>query len=107
MNEISRRKLITGGLAVAAGASGVAVAAKLAQRHGLIPPDAGGFYGPGETLTYAAQRLVNRHAMAREFSRSEISKNPFANGRAVAATERVLAPVLVGPEHRGRKGRAQ
>jgi DMSO/TMAO reductase YedYZ molybdopterin-dependent catalytic subunit len=64
---------------VAAGASGIAVAAKVAQHHGLIPPDAGGIYGPGETLTYAAQRLLNRHSMAREFSRDEISKNPFAN----------------------------
>jgi DMSO/TMAO reductase YedYZ molybdopterin-dependent catalytic subunit len=79
MSKISRRKLITTGLAVAAGASGIAVAAKAAQHYGLIPPDAGGLYGPGETLTYAAQRLLGRHSMAREFSRSEISKNPFAN----------------------------
>lgn len=79
MSELSRRKLITSGLAVAAGASGVAVGAKLARRYGLIPPDAGGVYGPGEMLTYAAQRLLNRHAMAREFSGSEISKDPFAN----------------------------
>ena len=79
MSQISRRKLITTGLAVAAGASGVAVAAALARRHGLIPPDSGGVYGPGETLTYAAQRLLNSSAMARPFSRSEISKDPFAN----------------------------
>jgi DMSO/TMAO reductase YedYZ molybdopterin-dependent catalytic subunit len=79
MSEISRRKLIKAGIAVAAGASGVAVAAKLAQRHGLIPPDASGVYGAGETLTYAAQRLLTRHSMAREFSRSRISKDPFAN----------------------------
>jgi len=79
MSQISRRKLITTGIAVAAGASGVAVAARLAQRHGLIPPDSRGFYGPGETLTYAAQRLLNRHAMAREFSRDQISEKPFAN----------------------------
>jgi DMSO/TMAO reductase YedYZ molybdopterin-dependent catalytic subunit len=79
MSEISRRKLITTGLAVAAGASGIAAAARLGQRHGLIPPDAGVLYGPGETLTYAAQRLLARHAMAREFSRDQISRNPFAN----------------------------
>ena len=79
MSKISRRKLVTTGLAALAGASGVALAAKLAQRHGLIPPDSGGLYGPGETLTYAAQRLLNNHAMAREFSSSQISKNPFAN----------------------------
>jgi DMSO/TMAO reductase YedYZ molybdopterin-dependent catalytic subunit len=79
MSNISRRKFITTGLAVAAGVSGIAVAAKVAQHHGLIPPDASGLYGPGETLTYAAQRLLTRHSMAREFSRTEISKNPFAN----------------------------
>ena len=79
MSEISRRKLITTGLAVAAGASGVAVAAKVAQRHGLIPPDSAGVFGPGETLTYAAQRLLTRHSMAREFSAEQISKEPFAN----------------------------
>ena len=79
MSEISRRKLIRTGLAVAAGATGLAVAGKLAAHHGLIPPDSGGLYGPGETLTYAAQRLLTRHSMAREFAQNEISTNPFAN----------------------------
>ena len=37
------------------------------ERYGLIPPDCGGFYGPGETLTYAAQRLLTTHSLAREF----------------------------------------
>ncbi len=79
MSKISRRRLITTGLTAAAGASGLAVAAKLAQRYGLIPPDAGVLYGPGETLTYAAQRLMTRHTLAREFDRSQISKDPFAD----------------------------
>ncbi len=79
MNKLTRRQLLTTGLATAAGASGLAVAAKLAARYGLIPPDAGGLYGAGETLTYAAQRILTRHSLAREFSRSQISKNPFAN----------------------------
>jgi DMSO/TMAO reductase YedYZ molybdopterin-dependent catalytic subunit len=79
MSKISRRKLIAGGLAAVAGASGLGVAVKLAERYGLIPPDAGMLYGTGETLTYAAQRLLTRHSMAREFARSQISKNPFAN----------------------------
>jgi DMSO/TMAO reductase YedYZ molybdopterin-dependent catalytic subunit len=79
MNKISRRRLITAGLAGAAGAAGLAVAANVAKRYGLIPPDAGVLYGPGETLTYAAQRLLSRHSIAREFARSEISKDPFAN----------------------------
>ncbi|HVP45342.1 MAG TPA: molybdopterin-dependent oxidoreductase [Bryobacteraceae bacterium] len=79
MSKFSRRKLITSSLAVTAGASGLAVAARLAQRYGLIPPDASGFYGPGETLTYAAQRLLTRHSFAREFAPSQISKPPFAN----------------------------
>ncbi len=79
MSKISRRKLITAGLAATAGVSGLAAAAVLAQRYGLIPPDHGGIYGPGETLTYAAQRLLTRHSLAREFPRSMISKTPFAN----------------------------
>ena len=45
MSNLSRRKLITTGLAAAAGASGLAVAARLADRYGLIPPDHGGIYG--------------------------------------------------------------
>jgi DMSO/TMAO reductase YedYZ molybdopterin-dependent catalytic subunit len=81
MNKLSRRKLITSGLGVTAGASGLAVAARLADRYGLIPPDHGGFYGPGESLTYAAQRVMTRHSLAREFPRSRISTRPFANGK--------------------------
>lgn len=79
MSRVSRRKLITAGIVATAGASGLAVAAKLAGRHGLIPPDGRGLYGAGETLTYAAQRLLTRHSLAREFPRSQISKEPFAN----------------------------
>lgn len=79
MSKVSRRKLITAGLATTAGAAGLAAAARLARRYGLIPPDSGGIYGPGETLTYAAQRLLTAHSLAREFPRSMISKPPFAN----------------------------
>ena len=79
MSTISRRKLITTGAAVAAGASGLGIAAKLAQRYGLIPPDAGVFCGAGATLTYAAHRLLPASSSAREFDRREISKAPFAN----------------------------
>jgi len=82
MNRISRRKLITAGLVTTAGASALAAAAKLARRYGLIPPDGGGLYGPGETLTYAAQRLLTRHSLAREFSPAQVSKPPFANAVA-------------------------
>jgi len=79
MNKISRRKFVTAGIAATAGASGLAVAAGLAKHYGLVPPDSGGIYGPGETLTYAAQRLLARHSLAREFPRSMISTTPFAN----------------------------
>ena len=72
MTSLSRRRLIATGL----GASGVAAAAGLASRYGLVPPDGGGVYGPGETLTYAAQRLITTHSLAREFPRSQISKSP-------------------------------
>jgi DMSO/TMAO reductase YedYZ molybdopterin-dependent catalytic subunit len=82
MSAISRRKMITRGLAAAAGLSGLAVAERVADRYGLVPPDHGGIYGPGETLTYAAQRLLTRNSLAREFSRSQISNPPFANETA-------------------------
>jgi DMSO/TMAO reductase YedYZ molybdopterin-dependent catalytic subunit len=81
MTGISRRKLITTGLAAAAGACVLGVAARLADRYGLIPPDHGGIYGVGETLTYAAQRLLmSHHSLAREFNRSDISKVFPVNG---------------------------
>ena len=79
MSNISRRKLLVFGIAATAGASGLAVAARLAQKYDLIPPDHGGIYGPGETLTYATQRLLTRHSLAREFPRSQISARPFPN----------------------------
>jgi len=79
MSDLSRRKLITTGLATAAGISGLGVAAGLAQKYGLVPPDHGGIFGLGETLTYASQRLLTRHSFAREFSPSQISKRPLAN----------------------------
>jgi DMSO/TMAO reductase YedYZ molybdopterin-dependent catalytic subunit len=79
MSDFSRRKLITNGLAATAGVFGLGVAARIAQKYGLVPPDHGGIYGVGETLTYASQRLLARHSLAREFPRSQISKIPFAN----------------------------
>ncbi len=79
ISKLSRRKLIATGLTAAAGVAGVGVAARLAQKYGLVPPDHGGIWGLGETLTYASQRLLTRHSLAREFSRSQISKPPFAN----------------------------
>jgi DMSO/TMAO reductase YedYZ molybdopterin-dependent catalytic subunit len=82
MSNISRRKLIVTGLAATAGVAGLATASRLARRYGLIPPDSGGVYGLGETLTYGAQRLLTRHSLAREFPRSMISKAPFANETA-------------------------
>jgi DMSO/TMAO reductase YedYZ molybdopterin-dependent catalytic subunit len=84
---ISRRKLIVTGLTATAGAAGLAAAARLAQKYGLIPPDHGGIYGPGETLTYATQRLLTRHSLAREFSRSQISPRPFPNELAPPTEE--------------------
>jgi DMSO/TMAO reductase YedYZ molybdopterin-dependent catalytic subunit len=81
MSKVSRRRLITAALGTAAGASGLVAAARLASRHGLIPPDHGGIYGVGETLNYASQRLLMSHgSAAREFDRSQISKVPFPNG---------------------------
>jgi DMSO/TMAO reductase YedYZ molybdopterin-dependent catalytic subunit len=83
---LSRRKVITGGLAAAVGVAGFSAADRIANRYGLIPPDSGGIWGPGETLTYAAQRvLMSHHSMAREFNRSEISKAIPVSGEPPSA----------------------
>lgn len=74
MSKISRRKIFAG----AAGATGLFAAARVAQTSGLIAPDSVGPYGLGETLNYAAHRLTSG-AHAREFPRSAISKEPFAD----------------------------
>jgi DMSO/TMAO reductase YedYZ molybdopterin-dependent catalytic subunit len=77
----TRRKAITTALTALGGASGLAVAARLADRYGLIPPDHGGIYGVGETLTYASQRLLTaRGSLAREFRPDQISKIAPVNG---------------------------
>ena len=74
MKTMTRRALLAGGAAAAADAL------VASGRHfGLVPPDWRGPYGPGETLSYAAHRLVGRHAAAREFPREMISAKPFAN----------------------------
>ena len=87
MKKTSRRKFVTTGLAATASIAGLTTAAILARRYGLVPPDSGGIYGPGETLTYAAQRLLTRHSLAREFPRSMISKTPFGNEIAPPSNE--------------------
>ena len=78
MSEVvTRRSLVTAGVATAAGVAGLGGAAYLADQYGLIPPDHQGIVGFGETLTYATQRLLTSdHSLAREFKRSDISTNP-------------------------------
>ncbi len=79
MTDLSRRKLVKTGLAATAGIAGLGAAARAAQSFGLVPPDHGGIWGLGETATYASQRLLTRHSLAREFPRSRISARPLAN----------------------------
>jgi DMSO/TMAO reductase YedYZ molybdopterin-dependent catalytic subunit len=79
--NLSRRELIKAGLAAVTGAGVFGGAARLAARYGLIPPDSGGIYGVGETLTYASQRIwMAHHSLAREFSRDRLSKVCPVNG---------------------------
>ena len=78
MSAFSRRKLIS---TVATGAAGFGAGAYLANRYGLVPPGRDGIYALGDTLTYASHRLLTGDSLAKEFSHSQISKSPFANGR--------------------------
>jgi DMSO/TMAO reductase YedYZ molybdopterin-dependent catalytic subunit len=81
MSGLSRRRLIVNGLSAAASVTGVGALIHVAGRNGLIPPDHTGLFGVGETLTYAAQRvLAGDLALAREFSRNDISKVIPVNG---------------------------
>jgi DMSO/TMAO reductase YedYZ molybdopterin-dependent catalytic subunit len=81
MSLLTRRKLVVGGMATVAGATGVGGAIHLAGRYGLIPPDHTGILGVGKTLTYASHRLLtSSQALAREFSRSDISEVHPVNG---------------------------
>ena len=71
--RLTRRKFMTGAVAAL---SGGAAGTFLAKRSGLIPPDYGGVFGIGETLTYGAHRvLLARQPLAREFRRDQISTN--------------------------------
>jgi DMSO/TMAO reductase YedYZ molybdopterin-dependent catalytic subunit len=80
---LTRRTLVTAGLTTVAGASGIGAAVYFADRYGLIPPDHAGVLGIGETLTYATQRLLTSgHSLAREFTRSDISRTAPVNGPA-------------------------
>ncbi len=78
MNNLTRRGFLAGGVVAAGAALGAALNA-VGHRFGLVPPDAGGVHGAGETLAYASHRIFGRHAMAREFPPSMISAKPFAN----------------------------
>ena len=92
MSNISRRKFVKAGLATTAGVSGLAVAAKLAHRYGLVPPDSGGIFGPGETLTYAAHRIFSRHSLAREFPRNMVRVGQVAvGGNGTRTADTILA----------------
>ena len=79
--KLSRRRFIQTGFALAAGAATLGVAERLAARYGLVPPDSGGIYGIGESLTYASQRMLMAHgSMAREFGQKQISAVSPVNG---------------------------
>ena len=81
MSRVSRRLFVATGVTAAVAAAGAAITT-IGRRYGLVPPDTGGIYGPGETLSYAAHRVFGRNSLAREFPSSMISAKPFANSMA-------------------------
>ena len=94
----TRRTFITAGLTTAAGA-GLGAAAYLANRYGLIPPDHGGIYGAGETLTYATQRLLmSYHSRAREFGAICIHGETGRPAERRQRAERAWAEYLTMPD---------
>jgi DMSO/TMAO reductase YedYZ molybdopterin-dependent catalytic subunit len=82
----NRRKWLAGvGVGAVAGVAG----AKWAGAQGYVPPDCGGAMGLGNTLTYAAHRMLVGNRPAKEFAREKISAKPFANGPAYDGKEYV------------------
>ncbi len=78
---LTRRALVTTGLATAAGVSGLGAAMHFTGKYNLIPPDNGGILGISETLTYSAQRLLtSNRSLAREFTQAQISTVSPVNG---------------------------
>jgi len=82
MSDLSRRKLIKGGLAAASWGCGCRCGRNHCKKLWIDPPDHGGLWGAGETLNYASYKMLTRHSMAREFARREISKRPLENEMA-------------------------
>jgi len=75
-NPLTRRRFMKRIVTASAAVTGSGAAFSLAKRYGLTPPDDGGLFGVGETLTYAAHRaLLYRQPLAREFRRDQISAN--------------------------------
>jgi thiosulfate reductase cytochrome b subunit len=86
-----RRRLIFAGIGVAAAGVPLGMALK---RAGLIPPDASGLLGVGDSITYATHRgLTSTGSLAREFRRSDISAVAPINGLppSTATYQRLLA----------------
>jgi DMSO/TMAO reductase YedYZ molybdopterin-dependent catalytic subunit len=70
---MSRRSLLAAGAAVAGGSL-------LSACHGILPPSYGTLIGLGDTMTYAAHRLLlPRRALAPEFERRQITPFPAIN----------------------------
>ena len=91
-NFVTRRRFITSAVTASVTAAGAGAAAC----YGLVPPDHGGLFGVGETLTYAVQRvLLHRQPLAREFSRNDISKNFPATGLITSSLSAALFPITL------------
>lgn len=74
-----RRRLILASIGVAA--AGLPGGGATLKRAGLVPPDAAGLLGIGDTLTYATHRaLLSSGSLAREFGRRDISAIAPVNG---------------------------
>jgi DMSO/TMAO reductase YedYZ molybdopterin-dependent catalytic subunit/thiosulfate reductase cytochrome b subunit len=87
-----RRRLIVAGVGVAV--AGVPLGVAALKRLGLIPPDAAGLLGVGDTITYATHRgVMSTGSLAREFRRRDISAVAPINGLppTTATYQRLLA----------------
>ena len=73
---VTRRQFVKTVAGISVAVPAAVLTARLADHYGLLPPDHGGLFGVGMSLTYASQRLLTSgQHLAREFGREQISGN--------------------------------
>ena len=107
MNDISRRKLIATGIAATRSRRSCRRRRASPSATASSRPIPAAYMAPARLSPTPAQRVLTRRSLAREFPRSIISENPFANENAPPSDEfkRLQADDFAGWHLIGRRSR--